>query len=375
MDMKTLIVIPTYNELQALPLLLAALESSGVEADLLFVDDNSPDGTADLIRSWQIEKPYIHLLSRAGKQGLGTAYLAGFAWGLEQGYEAIVQMDADLSHDPRHLPEMLAALEEGGLVIGSRYVAGGGVENWPKSRQLISRGGSLYARTILGLKTRDLTGGYNAWHHQALRNIDLANIKSNGYSFQIEMKHQAHQTGAKVREVPIIFRERADGQSKMSKKIFLEAMWRVWIMLLDSRRFRVLKKFIKFCLVGVTGLSIDLGSLVLMVEYLHWNLYVANLISFILAVTNNFYLNKRWTFRNDDSAVISQYVKFSVIALIGLGINFAGLYLLVNLAHLWYVWAKLIIAVAVAIWNFVGNHYWTFRAPVLVENLEPKDNQ
>ena len=347
---------------------MLALEASGVEADLLFVDDNSPDGSAELIADWQATKPFIHLLSRSGKLGLGSAYLAGFAWGLEHGYEALVQMDADLSHHPEYLPLMLAKLEEGGLVVGSRYTEGGGVENWPLSRQLVSRGGSLYARTILGLKTRDLTGGFNAWHHQALRNIDLAKIKSNGYSFQIEMKHQAQQTGAKVIEVPIIFRERASGQSKMSKRIFLEAMWRVWLMLLDSRRFRPMKKFIKFCLVGVIGLSIDLGSLVIMVEYLHWNLYAANLISFVLALTNNFYLNKYWTFRDQNAAILVQYVKFAIISLIGLGLNFLILYLLVDLAHLWYVYAKLIIAVVVAFWNFGANHWWTFKVQGVVEN-------
>lgn len=231
--MKSLIVIPTYNERDSLPELEIALRET--DCDLLFVDDNSPDGTADLIADWQKRRANVYLLKRAVKGGLAGAYLAGFAWGLERGYEAIVQMDADLSHHPSYLKSLFNGLFDHHLVIGSRYVAGGGVENWSFLRRLISRGGSLYARLWLGLKIKDLTGGFNAWRSEALKKLDLSTVKSEGYSFQIEMKQRAAAVGLNILETPIIFKERRSGKSKMSKKIFWEAFWRVPLMRFKPR--------------------------------------------------------------------------------------------------------------------------------------------
>ncbi len=226
---QSLIVVPTYNERDNVrdiaQRFLAALP--GVE--LLFVDDNSPDGTGQLLDELAATEPRIHVMHRAGKLGLGTAYVEGFGWGLARGYEYLFEMDADGSHDPKYLPQMYALLEDGAdLVVGSRYVPGGGTENWGLGRKLISQGGGLYARTVLGVDVRDLTAGFVGWRRAALEAINLATITSNGYSFQIEMKYRALQKGLRIVETPIIFVDRRVGQSKMSRKIFLEALTKVW---------------------------------------------------------------------------------------------------------------------------------------------------
>ncbi|HSP77518.1 MAG TPA: polyprenol monophosphomannose synthase, partial [Myxococcaceae bacterium] len=197
--------------------------------DILVVDDNSPDGTGQLADELAAKEPRIRVLHRAKKEGLGRAYLHAFRQALDWGYTYILEMDADFSHDPRHLPGLLDAAQGGvDLVLGSRYVPGGGTVNWGVSRKLISRGGSLYARTILGVGIRDLTGGFKCFHRRVLENIDLEAVKSTGYAFQIELTYRALKQGFTVREVPIVFEDRRVGQSKMSRKIFLEALTMVW---------------------------------------------------------------------------------------------------------------------------------------------------
>jgi dolichol-phosphate mannosyltransferase len=231
-----LIIIPTYNERDNIEKLLELISQTDPAAHVLIVDDNSPDRTFEIVEGL-IESTYpdrLFLLKRAGKQGLGTAYIAGFKWALARGYDYIFEMDADFSHDPKYLPEFLAAVETHDLVLGSRYVAGGGVKNWGLIRKFISRGGSLYARTILGLPLRDLTGGFKCFRREVLESIDLDSIKSNGYSFQIEMTYRASCKGFRIVETPIVFEDRTAGKSKMSRKIFLEAVLMVWKLRLDS---------------------------------------------------------------------------------------------------------------------------------------------
>jgi len=225
----SLIVVPTYNERDNVrgvaERFLAALPGT----ELLFVDDNSPDGTGALLDELAAAEPRVHVMHRAGKLGLGTAYVEGFGWGLARGYDYLFEMDADGSHDPRYLPTMLALAEDGAdVVIGSRYVPGGGTANWGLGRRIISRGGGLYARTVLGVDIRDLTAGFICWRRSALEAIDLSTITSNGYSFQIEMKYRAIKKGLRLVETPIVFVDRRVGQSKMSRAIFLEALVKVW---------------------------------------------------------------------------------------------------------------------------------------------------
>jgi dolichol-phosphate mannosyltransferase len=236
--MKCLIVIPTYNEIDSLPAIVGRLRSEAAETQILVVDDNSPDGTGAAADTMAVSDPAIHVLHRQTKEGLGRAYVAGFAWALARQFDRIVQMDADLSHDPRYLPAMLEASRSCDLVLGSRYVRGGGTSNWGWIRRMISRGGNWYARAVLRAGVHDLTGGFKCWRRETLADVDFESVHSNGYAFQIEMTCQAIWRGYRVTEVPIIFAERADGSSKMSFAIALEAVWMVWGLLLRRRGIR-----------------------------------------------------------------------------------------------------------------------------------------
>jgi dolichol-phosphate mannosyltransferase len=225
-----LIIVPTYNELVSAPLLIRRILKHIPNSDVLVVDDGSPDKTADAIRELQQEFPTLHLLERKTKLGLGSAYRLGFAWGLERGYEELIEMDADLSHRVRDLKKMIEAKElqpNADLVIGSRWISGGRTENWSKGRELLSRGANLYVRAMLGLGVKDSTAGFRIYSAAILRRLDFQSIKSEGYSFQIEMTRAVHKLGGKIIEVPITFRERKNGVSKMSKKIVREAMFLV----------------------------------------------------------------------------------------------------------------------------------------------------
>ena len=238
---SVLIVIPTYNESENLPNLVPALRAAVPDAHLLIVDDNSPDGTGALAGAMAAAGPHVNVLHRQGKEGLGRAYVAGLTWGVARGYGLLVQMDADLSHDPTSVPALLAAAKDHDLVLGSRYVAGGGTVNWGLTRRVLSRGGSLYARLILGMPYHDLTGGFKCWRRHGLEDIDLPTIRSDGYSFQIEMTYRAFLRGHSIAEVPIVFADRVDGVSKMSKRIVREAVTMVWKLRLSAPAIRALK--------------------------------------------------------------------------------------------------------------------------------------
>lgn len=227
--LTTLVCVPTYNEADNVPALVEGLSRHVPHAHVLFIDDNSQDETQSIIEDFIAKAPaQYHLIRRPGKLGLGTAYVAGFKWALERGYEAVVEMDADLSHRPEDLATILETLPNHSVVIGSRYVDGGATENWGLGRKIISRLGSLYARLILGMNITDFTGGFNAWRREVLEAIDVDSIRSEGYSFQIELKFRAMLAGHEIHEVPIVFVERRAGHSKMSSHIVREAMIRVW---------------------------------------------------------------------------------------------------------------------------------------------------
>lgn len=226
--MKTLIVVPTYNESENIRTLVPSILSAQPEVEILVVDDNSPDGTANIVREMQKTNPQLHLLLREKKQGLGRAYVAGFNWGLERGFETLVEMDADFSHRPVDLVKLLSEMNGYDFIVGSRWVSGGATENWGLMRKMISKGGSLYARGILGYPIQDWTGGFNAYRAHTLRAIGLERVQSEGYSFQIELKFRALKQGFKGLEVPILFADRKAGHSKMSSRIVFEALYRVW---------------------------------------------------------------------------------------------------------------------------------------------------
>ncbi len=235
---RVLVIVPTYNEAENLAIIAGRVHASVPDAHLLVVDDASPDGTGAIADDLSAQGEWLHVLHRTGKEGLGAAYLAGFAWAREQGYDVVVEMDADGSHAPEQLPRLLAALERADLVLGSRWVAGGEVVNWPRSRELLSRGGNAYTRIALGLPLRDATGGYRAYRREALDSVLDDGVESQGYCFQVDLAWKLWKAGKRVVEVPITFVERERGESKMSRAIVVEALWRVTVWGVTSRRSR-----------------------------------------------------------------------------------------------------------------------------------------
>ena len=227
---RALICLPTYNERENLGPITEAILAAAPDVDVLVIDDGSPDGTGLLADELAAREPRVHVLHRAKKEGLGKAYLAGFDWALARDYGLVLEMDADFSHDPGYLPAMLAKAQEADLVLGSRYVPGGGTVNWGFGRKILSRGGSLYARTILGVRVRDLTGGFKCFRREVLEAIELGTVECSGYAFQIELTYRAILRGFRVAEIPIVFADRRVGQSKMSRRIVLEAIGKVWGM-------------------------------------------------------------------------------------------------------------------------------------------------
>lgn len=245
-SVKPLVVLPTYNEAANIVEVLELVRAAVPEADVLVVDDGSPDGTADLAEGWGADHGGVAVLRRSGKQGLGSAYRAGFARGLEEGYGVLVEMDSDLQHDPAMLPALIHAVDDGAdLAIGSRYVPGGAVPGWKLSRRVISQGGNIYAALVLGMHVRDATAGFRAYSADALRGIDLGNIRADGYGFQIEMAYTVDRNGGRIVEVPITFGERTRGESKMATRIVVEALLLVTWWGLRDRVVRPVRRLLR----------------------------------------------------------------------------------------------------------------------------------
>lgn len=226
---RAVVIVPTYNERENIVRLIDQVLEQDPRLDVLVVDDNSPDGTGRIVDGLAASNPRVHVLHRERKLGLGTAYLAGFRWALDRGYAFVFEMDADFSHDPAHLPQFLAAIEHADLVLGSRYRFGKvTVVNWPITRLILSYSANIYARLVTGLQLYDATGGFKCFRREVLEAIDLSDVRSNGYAFQIEMSFRAWKKGFRIAEIPIVFVDRTEGESKMSKRIVREAVWMVW---------------------------------------------------------------------------------------------------------------------------------------------------
>lgn|SRR5690348_4586847 len=226
---RALVIVPTYDERENIKRLIGAILDQDVRLDILVVDDGSPDGTGEIVESLMQHESRVHILKRARKMGLGTAYIAGFSWALQEGYDFVFEMDADFSHDPAHLPQFLRAIDDADLVLGSRYRNGKvTVVNWPIKRLLLSYFANVYARIVTGLPVWDATGGFKCFRRHVLEGIDLTRVRSNGYAFQIEMSFRAWRKHFKIVEIPIVFVDRTEGQSKMSRSIVREAIWMVW---------------------------------------------------------------------------------------------------------------------------------------------------
>jgi len=324
MDNSLLIIIPTYNEIENIVPFVEEVFSRVPDAHILVVDDNSPDGTAAAVEKIAGEKSALHILKRSGKQGLASAYIDGFKWGIPRGYDVFLEMDADFSHNPEYIPEMLEQIKTHDVVIGSRNIKGGGVEGWSALRNMISKGGSLYSRIILSCPIMDLTGGFNMWRKSALEKIGLDGIISKGYSFQVEMKFKAYHYGCSVKEIPILFPDRKRGNSKMSKKIFLEALVNIWKIKKEMKINNAIDQFIKFAVTGGLGSVTNLSIFFLCADLAKLPEIPISIGCFIIAVTQNYIINHLWSFRQESHAEklsIKKWFMFMCGSLLGLTIN------------------------------------------------------
>jgi dolichol-phosphate mannosyltransferase len=324
--MRLLVTIPTYNESLNITLLVKTVFCSIPEnAEILVVDDNSPDKTAEFVESLFQDYPgRLHLLHRPEKQGLAQAYLAAFSWGLFRGYDMFLEMDADFSHDPTYIPEMVKAIQEYDVIIGSRNIKGGGVEGWSAMRNFISKGGSFYSRLVLRCSIKDLTGGFNLWHKSALEKIGLHKIISKGYLFQVEMKYRAFIAGCSIKEIPILFADRKLGESKMSKKIFLEALFSVWKIRKYAGRDGKFDQFIKFVITGGLGSITNLALFFVFVDMLFLPEIPVSIVCFLFSATQNYIINHKWSFKKEtasDRPSVTKWLKYIIASLLGLAVN------------------------------------------------------
>ena len=366
--MKLLVCVPTYNEAENIePFLNAVFENAPSGAHILVIDDNSPDGTAAIVEKlMERYQERLHILKRAGKAGLASAYLAGFDWGIAKGFDIFLEMDADFSHDPKYISAMLAEIETHDVVIGSRNIKGGSVEGWGATRHFISKGGSLYAQAILGCPIKDLTGGFNMWTKSAFTKINLSSILSKGYSFQIEMKYRAWRQGCHVKEIPIIFVDRKLGKSKMSKKIFLEGLinvWKIRLIKFDAKNKNTFKEFIKFGITGGLGTVTNLLIFFLCADVFNLPPVPVSVGCFIVSGTQNYLINHRWSFaRNMDGTKPSVRRWLLCASFAGLAVNIAVMTAIIKYGNPPYKFIAQAAGIAAGMMiNFIFSKFFVFR--------------
>ncbi|MCL1813836.1 MAG: glycosyltransferase family 2 protein [Treponema sp.] len=344
----------------------AVFEHCPLETNILVVDDNSPDGTAAIVERLITEnKDRLHILKRSGKQGLAGAYLIAFDWGLSKEYDVFLEMDADFSHNPKYIPEMVNNIQDHDVVIGSRNVKKGGVEGWSFLRNCISKGGSLYSQIILGCPIKDLTGGFNMWTNNAFQKIDLQKIISKGYSFQVEMKYRAWYAGCSVKEIPILFTDRKFGASKMSKKIFFEAFINIWKIKKNAGGDTILDQFIKFFITGGLGTITNLAIFFLCADILKLPEILVSIGCFVIAGTQNYIVNHRWSFTSSTGTSklsLKKWCLFLGTSLAGLAINIAVMKLMILNFNIPYKFIAQACGIAAGmVVNFMFSKYMVFR--------------
>jgi len=368
--MKLLITVPTYNEAPNIELFIKTVfEHIPPDAEILVIDDNSPDGTALLVNALIDSYPErLHILNRPEKQGLARAYLAAFEWGLSGDYDTFLEMDADFSHNPEYIAEMLRQIETHDVVIGSRNIKGGSVEGWTVLRNLISKGGSLYSRIILGCPIMDLTGGFNMWRKNALERIGLENIISKGYSFQIEMKYRAFRSGCSVKEIPITFTDRKLGKSKMSKKILMEALLNIWRIKKNLSGDSGIDQFIKFVLTGGLGTITNVLIFFILADKLKLPEIPVSIFCFLVTVTQNYIINHKWSFKQitaEEKLSFKKWGSFTIGSLLGLAVNIVVMKLMITLIVLPYKFIAQLAGIGAGmIVNFIISKNLIFRKKV-----------
>lgn len=359
--MKTLVVIPTYNEKDNIARIIKAVFRLPLKKlEVLVVDDSSPDGTGTIVK--ELKKKYprrLHLLTRKEKNGLGKAYVEGFKWALKRNYDFIVSMDADFSHHPKYLPKMLRLAQEGenDIVIGSRYISGGGIVGWDWRRQLNSRGANIATRAMLGLKPKDSTAGYKVYAKSYLQSLPLDKLVASGYAFQVEMLYLGKERGAKMAELPIIFVDRQRGSSKIGGELkrSVKIVWRLFL------RRRVVRQGAKFMSVGLMNAFLDGAILFSLVELASLDKIIARIISSSIALTSSYVLNRLWTFRNHSRKIAGQFLAFILINGSGLVWNNLLYGAMVKKLDINYLLAMVVATAVVAFWNFGLSKVWVFK--------------
>ena len=366
--MQLLAIIPTYNEVENIENLIKAVFGSVPQnSSILVVDDNSPDGTAGVIEKISLDYPgRLHILKRPGKQGLATAYLAGFAWGWNGPWDVFLEIDADFSHNPQYIPAMLEQIQTYDVVIGSRNIPGGSVEGWTSLRNVISKGGSLYSRLVLGCPIHDLTGGFNMWRKGTLEKINLSTIISQGYSFQIEMKYKAYRAGCSIMEIPILFTDRKKGKSKMSKRIFFEALINIWKIRQSIRTDTAFTQFIKFGITGGLGTITNLAIFFLCADLLNLPEIPVSIGCFLIAGTQNYIINHKWAFSasmGKTELSVKKWASFLGASLAGLAVNITIMKFMLAYFNLTYKFIAQACGIAVGMLiNFVFSKIFIFRS-------------
>ncbi|MBI2589805.1 glycosyltransferase family 2 protein [Candidatus Berkelbacteria bacterium] len=362
---KFLVIVPTYNERENLTKLLDALMALPVqELEVLIVDDNSPDGTGQLASMLSQKEARLHVLHRKQKAGLGAAYAAGFAWALESNADGIITLDADFSHNPADVPQLIEKFQAKTIVIGSRYIPGGKIVGWDWQRYVNSYGANIVTKILLGLPVRDSTAGFKLYPRGFLESLDLTTLIATGYAFQVEMLLQGHEKGFRLVEIPITFVDRRVGESKISGELGRSART---ILKLASQR-RAWREFVKFALVGLFNTIIDWVIFFLALQTPLGSLgqlgkQIGKAFSFCGSVISSYVMNRRWTFRSKNRAVFKQAAKFFLVATLGLGLNNVIFYFASasNWLGLTDIFSLAIATGTVGFWNFFANKYWTFR--------------
>lgn len=361
MKINSLIVIPTFNERENIAKLIQAIAQKEVPADVLIVDDNSPDGTGRVAAKIAKSERWVHVLHRQEKAGLGKAYLAGFKWGIDNDYKKIISMDADFSHPVDALPGMIRACNAETIALGSRYVKGGRIVGWNWQRYLNSWGANFFTRFILRLHPKDATAGFKCYPVTFLRKIDLSQVQAAGYAFQVEMLLLAAENGFKIKEIPITFTDRVAGESKIQGELVKSA--RIVIRLAMGKK--TYRQFIKFSIVGALNTLVDWGVFYLLLFAFRIDTQtikqISKAISFVVSAVSNYLMNRVWTFRSTDKKIFKEISKFFIVAIGGLLINQAIFYLVTGPGHLRSIFGLILASIGATLWNFFLNKKWTFK--------------
>ena len=363
---NTLVVIPTYNEKENIKRLIEVIKKARVRADILVVDDNSPDGTGKIVDLISKKEKWVHVMHREVKEGLGKAYVAGFKWGIKEGYKKLISMDADFSHPVEALPRMIELCDAQTVVTGSRYIKGGKIVGWDFKRYVNSSGANFVTRALLGIKTHDATAGFKCYPVEFFKKINLDSLRSAGYAFQVEMILLAQEKGFKTAETPITFVDRVAGTSKIQGELKKSA--KIVFSLAVERPG--LRQFIKFCVVGAINTGVDWAVFFLAKTSLTSTFgqsklqtlkQIAKAISFVVSATSNYIMNRKWTFRSTNPRVMREFLQFLVVATGGLVINSIVFYLATAKLGWMDIFGLILATAAATLWNFFLNKKWTFR--------------